>query len=144
MEHGSESIETRSGARNQEWDKRRGGLGTTCQNEIQRPWCVGDELGCVTSGNRAQEPSGTVEREGDEEGDIYGSGAFSFSGLVGPEPVAEADAGEGAAFSPAATLVGVAAPLRAFAAARACACIWWCLDLPDAASATILRGKRET
>ena len=111
-------------------------------DEIQRPWCVGDVLGCVTSGNRAQEPSGTVEREGDEEGDVYGSGAFSFSGLVGPEPVAEADAA--AAFSPAATLVGVAAPLRAFAAARACACIWWCLDLPDAASATILRDKGKT
>ena len=113
-------------------------------DEIQRPWCVGDVLGCVTSENRAQEPSGTVEREGDEEGDVYGSGAFSFSGLVGPEPVAEADADAGAAFSPAATLVGVAAPLRAFAAARACACIWWCLDFPDAASATILRDKGKT
>ena len=81
---------------------------------------------------------------GDGESDVYGSGAFSFSGLVGPEPVAEADADAGAAFSPAATLVGVAAPLRAFAVARACACIWWCLDLPDAASATILRDKGKT
>lgn len=45
-----------------------------------------------------------------------------------------------ASLPPSATAGGVRTPacFFCFAAALACACNWWCFDLPAAASATIL------
>ena len=88
----------------------------------------------VTEASLSQAVHDVRRALGDEAGQVLRTVSRRGFLLCPTEPAADAE--EDATFS----FVGVDVPAvrRPLAAARACACIWWCLDLPAAASATIL------